>query len=295
MCSSLSRFLVIVLLIGSVVTGFQTAVGQAQQQQPLPQWQPQVVTPPGQDQQPTAPPAAQPFPPPAPQTPPAQVPPAQIPPAQIPAQQQMFSIPQQAPRQFVEEPVGPSVVETVLPAPAPGGETMAVLKTSVGEIQIRLFTAQAPITTKSFMDLARGTKEFIDVKTGKKVKRPFYNGLIFHRVIKNFLVQTGCPYGTGRGGPGETTKNEFSPVLRFNKPGIVAMAPPRNERGELQKDANGSQFFITLSPRPELDDKATIFGEVIKGLDIVEKISQVPTGPTDRPIKRIYLLSIELL
>ncbi|RYZ68609.1 MAG: peptidylprolyl isomerase, partial [Proteobacteria bacterium] len=159
--------------------------------------------------------------------------------------------------------------------------------------------ARAPQTVAHFIALAKGEKEFVDVKTSKRAKRPFYNGLIFHRVVRGYLIQTGCPFGTGRGGPGDiaTIKDEIVPgAMSFNRPGLVAMAPIRDATGlRTTKDTNGSQFFITMKEMPTWDDQYTIFGEVEDGMDVVEKISNVKVGPTERPIKRIYLVAVDII
>jgi peptidyl-prolyl cis-trans isomerase A (cyclophilin A) len=176
-------------------------------------------------------------------------------------------------------------------------EVRAVLRTSLGDITILLDRNRVPNTVNHFVGLARGDKEFIDVKTSKRVKRPFYNGLIFHRVTKNFLIQTGCPFGNGRGGPGDiaTIKDEIKPPMNFDRPGLVAMAPMRDATGKkTKKDTNGSQFFITLAPMKEWNDQFTIFGEVEDGMDVVKKIASVKVGPTERPIKRVYLIAVDI-
>lgn len=206
------------------------------------------------------------------------VPPA-VPPATIPAPP--------------STPPPPSAVETLIPLPS-AQEVHAIIKTSMGKIDVKLFPSLVPHTVYNFIGLAKGEKEFVDIKSGKKTKRPFYNGLTFHRAVKGFLIQGGCPYGTGRGGPGYTIPDEFRPDLRHSKPGMVSMAPIRNGGG-LQKDSNGSQFFITLRAAPELDDKATVFGEVVSGMHIVRKIASVPVGPTDRPIKKVIINAIDIV
>jgi len=188
----------------------------------------------------------------------------------------------------------PSVVETYSPKKLIQSDPRAVLHTSMGDIKIRLFSAYAPKTVHNFIDLARGDREFLDSRTGKPTRRPFYTDLTFHRVIQGFLVQTGCPFGTGHGGPGFNLSDEINPALRFSRPGMVAMAPERKDPVSEKKDSNGSQFFISLAPMPAWDDKFTIFGEVEKGMSVLEKIGRAQTGPTDRPIKRVYLNSIEI-
>jgi peptidyl-prolyl cis-trans isomerase A (cyclophilin A) len=160
--------------------------------------------------------------------------------------------------------------------------------TSEGNFTIRLFDAEAPNTVANFVGLAEGTKEWTDPKTGQKVKRAFYDGLIFHRVIDGFMVQGGDPLGTGTGGPGYRFADEFHPKLRHSKAGILSMA-------NAGANTNGSQFFITLVPTPWLDNKHSVFGEVVNGMDIVEKIGRTPTSkPADRPVKPITVQSVTI-
>lgn len=187
----------------------------------------------------------------------------------------------------------PSDVETVVPHQVKQTDPRAVLHTSMGDITIRLFQNYAPKNVHAFVDLARGDREFTDVKTGRTARRPFYTDLTFHRVVNGFFIQTGCPRGDGRGGPGFFTPDEITSTLQFNKPGIVAMAPERDSKAE-RKDSNGSQIFITVKSMPEWDGKFTIIGEVEKGMRVVRKISEVKTGPTERPIRRVFLNSIEI-
>lgn len=161
--------------------------------------------------------------------------------------------------------------------------------TTEGNFTIRLFDAEVPNTVANFVGLAEGTKEFADPKTGQKVTRPFYNGLIFHRVIENFMIQGGDPLGTGTGGPGYRFADEFHPSLRHDKPGVLSMA-------NAGPNSNGSQFFITLVPTPWLDNRHSVFGEVVSGMDVVEKIGATKTSkPNDRPITpiAIELVTIE--
>ena len=159
---------------------------------------------------------------------------------------------------------------------APG--TYAVIDTTLGKIKVVLFPDKAPNTVANFVGLAEGTKEFTDPKTNAKAKRPYYNGVIFHRVIKNFMIQTGDPLGSGSGGPGYDFEDEISPDLEYEK-GTLAMA----NRGP---DTNGSQFFICVSGETGLQKNYTIFGKVVEGQSVADAISRLPTSgpPRDRPL-----------
>ena len=164
----------------------------------------------------------------------------------------------------------------------------AVFTTTEGTFKIRLFDQDAPNTVANFAGLAEGAKEFTDPKTGQKTKRPFYDGLIFHRVIDGFMIQGGDPLGSGTGGPGYKFGDEFSPKLRHSKPGLLSMA-------NAGPNTNGSQFFITLAATPWLDNKHSIFGEVVEGMDVVEKIGKTPTSkPGDRPLKPITIQTVKI-
>ena len=157
--------------------------------------------------------------------------------------------------------------------------------TTEGTFTVRLFDERAPKTVANFVDLAEGAK---DPATGKAAKgQPFYDGLIFHRVIDGFMIQGGDPLGNGRGGPGYTFVDEFDPTLTFARAGLLAMA----NRGP---NTNGSQFFITLGPTPHLNNKHTIFGEVVEGLDIVRRIGRVKTGPEDRPVTPVAMTQVSI-
>jgi len=158
----------------------------------------------------------------------------------------------------------------------------ATLDTSEGCMVVRLFDAQAPKTVKNFVELAEGKKEFRDVSTGQPVKRPFYDGLTFHRVIPKFMIQGGCPRGDGTGGPGYQFEDEFHPTLKQDGPGMLSMA-------NAGPNTNGSQFFITVAATPWLDGKHTIFGRIIEGQDVAKKISEVPRDAQDRPRKAVVL------
>jgi len=162
----------------------------------------------------------------------------------------------------------------------------AIIKTSVGSITCELFTKEAPNTVANFVDLATGTKEFKDVKTGGMVKRPFYDGLVFHRVINGFMIQGGDPMGTGTGGPGYQFDNENTNAS-FSKPGVLAMA-------NAGPNTNGSQFFITVAPTPALGGGYNVFGQVIAGQDVADKISKLPTDLQDKPITPVVIESITI-
>jgi len=165
----------------------------------------------------------------------------------------------------------------------------AIIETSMGTIEIDLFADKAPITVANFVGLANGTKEFTDLKTGKKTKRKFYDGLTFHRVIPEFMIQGGCPLGTGTGGPGYTFEDETNNGLKFNKPGLLAMA-------NAGPNTNGSQFFITEVSTPWLNGHHTIFGQVVsnKDLEIVKKIARVETGFSNDPIEPVTIEKITI-
>lgn len=165
---------------------------------------------------------------------------------------------------------------------------IATFETSLGTFKIQLFDKMAPKTVANFVGLAEGTKEWTDPKTGSKVKKPFYNGLTFHRVIDGFMIQGGCPLGTGTGGPGYEFADEFHPELRHNKKGILSMA-------NAGPNTNGSQFFITVGPTPHLDNRHSVFGEVIEGYDVVEKIAKVKTSPgNNKPLEPVVIKTVKI-
>ena len=145
--------------------------------------------------------------------------------------------------------------------------------TNKGNFKIELYTDKAPITTGNFIKL---------------VNDGFYNGLIFHRVIPNFMIQAGCPHGTGRGGPGYTIRDEFHPDLKHDSPGMLSMANAGPNTG-------GSQFFITVAPTPWLDGKHTIFGKVTEGYEVVETISKVNRDGSDKPFEDVVINSVTIV
>jgi peptidyl-prolyl cis-trans isomerase A (cyclophilin A) len=165
---------------------------------------------------------------------------------------------------------------------------LAHFTTSEGNFTAKLFDERAPHTVANFVGLAEGTKEWTDPRTGKKTTTPYYNGTVFHRVIDGFMIQGGDPLGQGTGGPGYTFADEFSPTLRHDKSGVLSMA----NRGP---NTNGGQFFVTLAPTPWLDDRHSIFGEVVEGMDVVKKIGSTATSkPGDRPVKPITIESLTI-
>ena len=165
--------------------------------------------------------------------------------------------------------------------------TYAIFETNQGNIVVRLLEKEAPKTVANFTGLAEGTKEFTDARTGQKAKRPYYDGLGFHRVIPNFMIQGGCPLGTGTGDPGYKFGDEFHPSLRHDKPGKLSMA-------NAGPGTNGSQFFITVAATPWLDNKHTIFGEVVEGQDVANKISNVARDSNDRPRQAVVINKLRI-
>lgn len=165
----------------------------------------------------------------------------------------------------------------------------AGLITSLGTFWCRLEFERAPRTVANFLTLAEGTRPWIDFPKAQIVQRPFYDGLTFHRVISGFMVQGGSPNGRGTDGPGYQFADEFHAELRHSQPGILSMA----NSGE---NSNGSQFFVTVTNTPWLDDVHSIFGEVVEGMDVVHAISQVPRDPTnDRPLTPVALQEVQIL
>jgi len=163
----------------------------------------------------------------------------------------------------------------------------AHFSTNMGVFVIELFDDKAPNTVANFVGLAEGTKEWTDPRTNQPMKKPFYDGLIFHRVIDDFMIQGGCPRGDGRGGPGYRFADEFHRSLRHDKEGRLSMA-------NAGPGTNGSQFFVTLAPTPWLDNKHTIFGQVVQGMDVVQTIGSVQVGPGDKPLSPVVIQQLTI-
>ena len=163
----------------------------------------------------------------------------------------------------------------------------ATLRTNAGPVVIRLFPDNAPKTVRNFVELAEGSRQWTDPRTGRATTDKLYDGTIFHRVIPDFMIQGGDPLGSGVGGPGYKFADEIHPDLTFDRPYLLAMA-------NAGPGTNGSQFFITTAATPWLNGKHTIFGEVIGGADVVDKISRVQTVPGDRPSPDVVLESVTI-
>jgi peptidyl-prolyl cis-trans isomerase A (cyclophilin A) len=167
--------------------------------------------------------------------------------------------------------------------------TIAILHTNAGPIRIELFDNHAPKTVRNFVELAEGSRDYTDPRTGQAGSGPYYDGTIFHRVISGFMIQGGDPTGTGRGGPGYQFADEFHGELQFDRPYLLAMA-------NAGPGTNGSQFFITVGPTPHLNRKHTIFGEVTDpdSQKVVDTIANAPTSPGDRPQRDVTIERVEI-
>lgn len=163
----------------------------------------------------------------------------------------------------------------------------AIFQTSRGRIVCQLFPQYAPKTVANFIGLAQGETEWTHPRTRLKRREPFYDGLIFHRVIADFMIQGGCPLGTGFGGPGYQFEDEFHQDLRFDRPGRLAMA-------NSGPNTNGSQFFITQVATPWLDNRHTIFGQVVEGQDVVNAIASAETTAQDRPLDPVVIEKVTI-
>ena len=173
----------------------------------------------------------------------------------------------------------------------------ATLHTTAGDIRIELFANHAPKTVQNFTGLATGDKTWIDPKTGEESTERFYDGLVFHRVIEGFMIQGGCPLGTGTGDPGYKFNDEIHPELGFTEPYLLAMANAGTRRNPVTgapEGTNGSQFFISVAATPWLTGKHTIFGEVADqaSRDVVDAIAASPTGAMDRPQEPVVIESV---
>jgi len=186
----------------------------------------------------------------------------------------------------------PTIIITPTTMSTPSAEitqATAIMKTSKGDITIELFPKSAPKTVANFIGLSKGTLDWTDPKSGQKVSgKSLYNGTIFHRVIKDFMIQGGDPLGTGTGGPGYKFEDEFDNSLNFSEPYMLAMA-------NSGPTTNGSQFFITVIPTTWLNNKHTIFGKVTKGQEIVDAIISAPTSAGDKPITDIKIIGIDIV
>ncbi|MBA3719533.1 MAG: peptidylprolyl isomerase [Nocardioidaceae bacterium] len=165
----------------------------------------------------------------------------------------------------------------------------ATLHTNRGDVVLRLFPDHAPKTVRNFTDLAEGTREWTDPRSGKQESGRFYDGLGFHRVIGDFMIQGGCPLGTGTGGPGYTFDDEFHPELGFDRPYLLAMA-------NAGPGTNGSQFFITIKATSWLNFKHTIFGEVVDddSRAVVDAIATTRTDRSDRPVEPVVIERVDI-
>jgi peptidyl-prolyl cis-trans isomerase A (cyclophilin A) len=169
--------------------------------------------------------------------------------------------------------------------PEPNEDLTATLHTTEGDVKVELYDQRVPRTVENFVGLATGDRQWDHPETGESVDGPLYDDVLFHRVIEEFMIQTGDPTGTGRGGPGYTFDDEFHDDLRHDDAGMLSMA-------NSGPNTNGSQFFITLGAQPHLDGRHAVFGRVVDGMDVVEAIGEVPTDGDDRPREDVLLESV---
>ncbi len=169
-----------------------------------------------------------------------------------------------------------------------GPGVYALFETTQGDFTVKLYDDMAPNTVENFVGLATGTKEWTHPVTDETFQdTPYYDGILFHRVIQGFMLQGGDPSGTGTGGPGFRYNDEFHPEARHSKAGILSMA-------NSGPNTNGSQFFVTLGPTPHLDNVHSVFGEVVEGMDVVMAIGNVPTGARDKPVEDVVMTSVTI-
>ncbi len=166
-------------------------------------------------------------------------------------------------------------------------QLVATLATTHGDIAINLFPNHAPKTVRNFVELAEGSREWTDPRTRQPSTAKFYDGLTFHRVIPNFMIQGGCPLGTGTGGPGYSFADEFHPELSFDRPYLLAMA-------NAGPNTNGSQFFITVAAADHLNGGYSVFGEVVTGQEVADAISKVPRDDQDKPNTPVQIVRIAI-
>lgn len=165
----------------------------------------------------------------------------------------------------------------------------AVFQTSLGAFTVRLFHKRVPQTCQNFIDLAEGTTEWTHPRTGAtRTDAPYYDGLVFHRIIDSFMIQGGCPAGDGRGGPGYKFADEFHGDLQHVSKGILSMA-------NAGRNTNGSQFFITLGATPHLDNRHAVFGEVTEGMDVIDAIGNVRTDAMDKPLEPVVMETVSIV
>jgi cyclophilin family peptidyl-prolyl cis-trans isomerase len=164
----------------------------------------------------------------------------------------------------------------------------AAIATTKGTFYCYLRYDLTPRTVANFVTLANGTKDWVDWPKGTVVKKPFYNGSTFHRVIAGFMIQGGSPNGSGTDGPGYMFRDEFVPSLKHDKPGVLSMANSGT-------NSNGSQFFVTVSPQPQLNNVHSVFGQVVEGMNVVSNINTVATGPGDKPVVPVVITNVTIL
>ena len=194
--------------------------------------------------------------------------------------------PTQKPAAPTSKPAAPATPAASAAKHGPG--VYAHITTNHGAMVARLFDKDAPRTVENFVGLAEGKKQWRNPRTKTMVRRPYYNNLTFHRIIPGFMIQGGDPEGVGTGGPGYTFADEFNPKLRHSKAGILSMA-------NAGPNTNGGQFFITLVPTPHLNDRHSVFGELVEGMDTLMAIGKVPTNKANsQPIKPVVIKSVRI-